>query len=134
MQNRQDLQGLLDKSEVPILKGVDVCAHTRKLKVRAQYEKEHDDAQRLKNQRSNIGSTTHFAASSKPRIFHEAKKRRVAQVEKESSKGPTIGRESRLVKILNVQERKEVETRVARVVYVCGDPFNVVRSPYWQDW
>ena len=35
--------------------------------------------------------------------------------------------------MLNVQSREEAETRVARAIYACGIPFNVVRSPYWQD-
>ena len=35
--------------------------------------------------------------------------------------------------MLNNQGREEAETRVARAIYACGIPFNVVRSPYWQD-
>jgi hypothetical protein len=50
-----------------------------------QYEKEHNDAQRLKDQGSNIGSNTCLVISSEPRIVDEARKRR-AQVEEESSK------------------------------------------------
>jgi hypothetical protein len=41
--------------------------------------------------------------------------------------------ESRIAKMVNVQGREEVETRVARAIYACGIPFNVVWSPYWQD-
>jgi hypothetical protein len=37
------------------------------------------------------------------------------------------------VKMLNVQGREEVETRVARAIYACGIPFNVVWSPYCKD-
>ena len=34
---------------------------------------------------------------------------------------------------MNVQAREETDSRVARCIYACGIPFNVVRSPYWQD-
>ena len=34
---------------------------------------------------------------------------------------------------MNVQAREEANSRVARCIYACGIPFNVVRSPYWQD-
>jgi hypothetical protein len=117
------------------VKGVDVCAHTRNPKVRATFEKEHNDAQKLKEQRSNIGigSNTHLAASNEPRIVHEARKRRAVQLEEEISKPPTTGKDSRLLKMLNNQGREEAETRVARAIYACGIPFNVVQSPYWQD-
>jgi hypothetical protein len=29
--------------------------------------------------------------------------------------------------------RDEMENKVARAVFACGIPFNVVQSPYWQD-
>jgi len=101
--------------------------------VRAKFEKEHNDAQRLKDQRSNIGtrSNTCLVASSEPRISHEARKRRPTQIEEESSKLPNVGQESRLVKTLNIQAREEDQTRVARAIYACGIPFNAVWSPYW---
>ena len=34
---------------------------------------------------------------------------------------------------MNVQAREEADSRVARCIYACGIPFNVVRSPYWKD-
>jgi ribosomal protein L31 len=66
------------------VKGVDVCAHTRDPAVRATFEKEHNDAQTLKEKRSNIGisSNTHLAASSKRKIIHETRKRRAIQFKK----------------------------------------------------
>ena len=35
--------------------------------------------------------------------------------------------------MFNNQERDEAESRVARAIYACGIPFNVVQSPYCQD-
>jgi len=31
------------------------------------------------------------------------------------------------------KQREETDSRVARCIYACGIPFNVVRFPYWQD-
>jgi hypothetical protein len=81
-----------------------------------------------------MGSTSKPSfASNEPRIVREARKRRAAQVEEEISKPASATKDSRLLKMLNNQGREEVESRVARAIYACGIPFNVVRSPYWQD-
>jgi hypothetical protein len=37
------------------------------------------------------------------------------------------------MKMFNNQTREETESRVARAIFACGIPFNVVRSPYWKD-
>ena len=92
---------------------------------------------RLKEQRSKFGKSdignTRLAATSEPRIVHEARKRRAAQLEDEMASSALGGNDSRLLKMFNNQERDEAESRVARALYACGIPFNVVRSPYWQD-
>jgi len=65
----------------------------------------------------------------------EARKRRAAQQQQPASKSarsPSI-QESRIAKMINTQGREEAESRVAGTIYACGIPFNVVRSPYWQD-
>ena len=81
------------------------------------------------------------APTSDLRIVQEARKRRGPQqlqeaaseiVGRGSSTSPSI-RDSRITKLHNAQGRKEAETRVARALYACGIPFNVVRSPYWKD-
>jgi len=61
------------------IKCVDVCAHTKNPKVRVTLEKEHNYAQKLKNQRSKIGfgRNPHLATSNKPRTFHEAKEEEI---------------------------------------------------------
>lgn len=119
------------------VKGVNVCAHTKNPKVRAKFNEENDDALSLKEQRSKIGmggkSDTCLAASSDPRIVHEARKRRAMELEDEVSK-PTSGiKYNKLLKMFNNQERDEAKSMVARAIYACGIPFNVVQSPYWQD-
>jgi len=117
------------------VKGVDVCSHTKHSDVRDKYQREHTDAMRLKDQRSRIGmgGNTSLAPSSEPRIVHEARKRRAVQLEDEISKPTSTVIESKLLKMFNNQEREEADSRVARAIYACGIPFNVVRSPYWQD-
>ena len=109
------------------------------LEVRATFKREHDDAQRLKEHRAKIGMggtskhTPSLGASNEPRIVHEARKRRALEVENEISKGPGgrgAASDSRLMKMFNNQKREETESRVARAIFSCGIPFNVVRSPY----
>jgi hypothetical protein len=38
-----------------------------------------------------------------------------------------------LAKMFDMGGRDETDSRVARAIYACGIPFNVVWSPYWQD-
>ena len=69
-------------------------------------------------------------------IVQHARKRRANQLAQESSKNPARTpsvQESRIAKLVNMQGREEAESRVARAIYACGIPFNVVWSPYWQD-
>ena len=121
------------------VKGVDVCSHTSNPKIKAKYKNEHDDAQRVKDQRAKFAAqshggtsthTTRLVAGNEPRIVQEARKRRAMELEGEMA-NPT--KDSRLVRMFNNQGREEAETRVARAIYACGIPFNVVRFPYWQD-
>lgn len=117
------------------IKGIDVCAHARNPKVKAKFKKENDDAQRLKDQRSKIGTGTtnhRMTDSIEPRIVQEARKRRALEVEEDLSKPSNPIKDSRLLKMLERQGGEEVDSRVARTIFVCGIPFNVVRSPYWQ--
>ena len=92
---------------------------------------------RLKEQRSKIGKNdignTHLAATSEPLIVHEARNMRATQLEDEKERSRLGANYSRLLKMFNNQERDEAESRVARALYACGIPFNVVRSRYWQD-
>ena len=58
-----------------------------------RFHKEHDDAQKIKDNRAKIamhGSSKHppsLGVSNEPRIVHEARKRRALEVENEISKG-----------------------------------------------
>jgi hypothetical protein len=74
-------------------KGIESCPHTLDLQVRDRFHKEHDDAQKIKDNREKIamhGSSKHppsLGVSNEPRIVHEARKRRVLEVENEISRG-----------------------------------------------
>ena len=66
----------------------------------------------------------------------EARKRKATQQQVQPSKntkGTSSMQESRIAKMVNVQGREEVDIRVARAIYACGIPFNVVWSPNWHD-
>jgi hypothetical protein len=62
--------------------------------VRDKFQKDHDDAQKIKDNRVKIarhGTNKHLSSldvSNEPRIVHEARKRRALEVENEISKGP----------------------------------------------
>jgi hypothetical protein len=100
--------------------------------VRATIKREHDDAQSLREHRAKIAmggtrkNTPSLGASNEPRIVHEARKRRATLVEEEISKPAGASKDSRLLKMLNNQGREEAESRVARAIFSCGIPFNVV--------
>ena len=70
-----------------------------------------------------------------PRIVVEARKRRASQQPEQSPSRGAFGtvQDSRIAKLVNVQAKEEANSRVARCIYACGIPFNVVCSPYWQD-
>jgi hypothetical protein len=77
-----------------------------------------------------------LGVSNAVRIVHKARKRRALEVENEISKGPGgrgAASDNRLMKMFNNQKREETKSRVARAIFSCGIPFNVVRSPYWKD-
>lgn len=118
------------------INGIEVCAHTRNPEARAKFKKESDDAQRLKDQRSKIGTSTtnpRMTDNIELRIVQEARMRRALEVKTELSKPSNPIQDNRLLKILDSQAREEVYSRVARAIIACGILFNVVRSPYWQD-
>jgi hypothetical protein len=99
-------------------KGIDGCPHTLDLQVRDKFHKEHDDAQKIKDNRAKIamhGSNKHppsLGVSNEPRIVHEARKRRALEVENEISKGPRgrgVAIDNRLMKMFNNQKREETK-------------------------
>ena len=84
--------------------------------MRDRFQKEHDDAQKVKDNRAKIamhGSSKlppSLGVSNEPRIVHEARKRRALEVENEISKAPggrSAASKSRLMKIFNNQKREE---------------------------
>jgi hypothetical protein len=107
--------------------------------VRDTFKKEHDDAQRLKEHRAKISmggiskNTLSLGDINEPRIVQEARKRRATRVEEEISNLAGASKDNSLLKMLNNQGREEVESRVARAIFACGIPINVVQSPCWQD-
>jgi hypothetical protein len=76
-------------------------------------------------------SNPRLVVSNEPRIVHKARKRWTIQLEEKIPKPATATKDSRLLKMLNNQGREEAESRVAKTIFSCGIPFNVVQSPYW---
>jgi hypothetical protein len=141
--NKKTFKGSYTRVKTHILharvQGVEVCSFTRNPEVRDTFKREHDDAQRLKEHRDKIGMggtskhTPSLGASNEPRVVHEARKRRATLIEEEISKPAAASKDSIMLKMLNNQGREEAKSRVARAIFACGIPFNVVPSPYWQD-
>ena len=75
-------------------RGIEGCRHTLDLQLRDRFQKEHDDAQKVKDNRAKIamhGSSKlppSLGVSNEPRIVHEARKRRALEVGNKISKGP----------------------------------------------
>lgn len=117
-------------------KGIEHCTKTNDPIEKRKYQSEQDEADRLKRRHEQFAQATPQAPNIEPIIMQHATKRRANQLAQESSKNTTrtpLVQESRIAKLVNMQGREEVETRVARAIYACGIPFNVVRSPYWKD-
>ena len=112
--------------------GIVGCTKTTYPLVRREYQREQDQADGIKRKHDDLSqATTKAPANIEPRIVAEARKRRATQQpEQPPSRGASgIVRDSKISKLVNVQAREEVDSRVAKCIYACGIPFNVVRSP-----
>ena len=123
-------------------KGIEHCTKTNDPVERRKCREEQKQADRTKNRHTQLSNASPPAPNSVPRIVQEVRKRRVSQQNQDASKLANMSRgaslsaspsDSRIATLHNAQGREEAETRVARAIYACGIPFNVVRSPYWQD-
>eukprot|EP00253_Pinus_taeda_P002383 PITA_02383 len=104
---------------------------------RRAYQREQDEVDGTKRRHDDL---TQAPSNIEPRILAEARKRRVGPTQQHEQPAPKNTRgaspsvqDSRIAKLVNVQPREETDSRVVRCIYACGIPFNVVRSPYWQD-
>ena len=102
------------------------------------YQREQDEADGTKRRHDDL---TQAPSNIEPRIVAEARKRRAGHTQEheqptpKNTRGPGASHsvwDSRIARLVNVQAREEADSRVARCIYACGIPFNVVRSPYWQ--
>ena len=119
-------------------KGVEGFPKTNDPNERRKYQIEQDEANRVKRRHDQLANASIQPPNTEPRIVLEARKRKATQQQEvqpsKNTKGssPSV-QESRIARLVNVQGREEADTRVARAIYACGIPFNVVRSPYWHD-
>eukprot|EP00253_Pinus_taeda_P015267 PITA_15267 len=108
---------------------------------RRVYQREEEEADVIKRRHDELSQATAQTPSNiEPRIVVEARTRRASATQQHEQPAPknTKGaspsvQDSRIAKLMNVQVREETDSRVARCIYACCIPFNVVRSPYWQD-
>ena len=82
------------------------------------FQAEQDSADLAKLERRNRLPPSAKRGSVVPLIVEESRKRQ------------SLGS---LAKMFDMGGRDETNIRVARAIYACRLPFNVVRSPYWQD-
>ena len=92
----------------------------------------------MKRRHDQLANASIQPPNTEPRIALEARKRKAAQQQEVQPSKNTNGsspsiQESRIARLVNVQGREEADTRLARAIYACGIPFNVIRSPYWHD-
>eukprot|EP00253_Pinus_taeda_P024027 PITA_24027 len=115
------------------------CTKTTNPLARRAYQREEDEADGNKRRHDDLTQTP---SNIEPRIVAEARKRRAGHTEQheqlapKNTRGPGASpsvQDSKIARLVNVQAREETDSRVARCIYACGIPFNVVRSPYWQD-
>ena len=112
--------------------GIAGCTKTSDPVARREYQREQDQVDGIKRKHDDFSQAAKNQANNEPRIVIEARKRRgTQQPEQPPSRGASgTVQDSRVAKLVNVQAREEVDSRVARCIYACGIPFNVVRSPY----
>ena len=119
--------------------GISGCTKTSDPLVRRAYQREQDEANGTRRRHDEL---TQAPSNIEPRIVAEARKRRAGHTQQheqpapKNTRGPgasPLVQDSRIARLVNVQAREETDSRVARCIYACGIPFNVVRSPYWQD-
>jgi len=118
--------------------GVASCTKTIDPLTRKAYQRKKDEANGIKRRHDELSQATPQAPPIiEPRIVVEARKRRASatqQHEQPKSKNtrgasPSV-QDGKIAKLVNVQAREETDSSVARCIYACGIPFNVVRSPY----
>eukprot|EP00253_Pinus_taeda_P018744 PITA_18744 len=121
--------------------GIAGCTKTTDPLARRAYQREQDEADSTKRRHDELNQATPQAPSNiEPRIVVDARMRRVGATQQHEQPAPKNTRgaspsvqDSRIAKLVNVQAREEIDSRATRCIYACGIPFNVVRSPYWQD-
>lgn len=97
--------------------GVHHCKSIKRNDVEA-FQAEQDAADLAKLERRSRLPPSSKRGGEVPLIVEEARKRQ------------SLGT---LAKMFDMGGRDETDNRVSRAIYACGLPFNVVRSPYWQD-
>eukprot|EP00253_Pinus_taeda_P034430 PITA_34430 len=108
---------------------------------RREYQREQDEVDVTKRRHDELTQATPRAPSNiEPRIVVESRKRRASATQQRERPAPknTIGaspsvQDSRIAKLVDMQAREKTDSKVARCIYACGIPFNVVLSPYWKD-
>ena len=74
-----------------------------------------------------------IAKKSTERMWMDFKQSKMLQIWPRKKGGVAVRNLSQKEQMFDMGGRDETDNKVARAIYACGIPFNVVRSPYWKD-
>jgi hypothetical protein len=117
---RRHFCGVLNNDDNRGSIGIAICPKITQ-EQRENYIKIEEDAQRMntKKQKVQPDASSPFSSSS------------VGGRSSPSGSGSGSGSKRTIEDFLDITGREEVDAKVARFLYTCGVPFNVLRSPYW---
>jgi hypothetical protein len=117
---RRHLCGVLNNDDNRGSIGIAICPKITQER-RENYIKIEEVAQRMntKKQKVQPDASSPFSSSS------------VGGRSSPSGSGSGSGSKRTIEDFLDITGREEVDAKVARFLYACGVPFNILRSPYW---
>jgi hypothetical protein len=117
---RRHLCGVMESDDNKGSTGITVCPNISK-EQRQKYIKIEETAQKRygKKQKLQSDASSRFGGNTSPSQC--------------GTGSGTSGSRRTIADFLDIGGRDEVDAKVARFLYACGVPFNVLRSPYWHD-
>jgi hypothetical protein len=117
---RRHLCGVLNNDDNRGSIGIAICPKITQ-EQRENYIKIEEAAQRMNTKKQKVQPDASFPFSSSL----------VGGRSSPSGSGSGSGSKRTIEDFLDITGREEVDAKVARFLYACGVPFNVLRSPYW---
>ena len=117
---RRHLCGILSNDDNRGSIGISIC-HKITQEQRENYIRIEEAAQRINTKKQKV----------QPDAFSPFSSSSVGGRSSPSGSGSGSGSKRTIEDFLDITGREEVDAKVARFLYACGVPFNVLRSPYW---